>query len=100
LLFTGRIIDAQEAERLGLVGRVVSREAFSGAVSELANEIAAAAPVAVRMVKRALARSAGASLDDALDLESLQQSATFQTADAREGVRAVIEKRSPKFAGR
>jgi enoyl-CoA hydratase len=100
LLFTGRIIDAQEAEGLGLVGRVVSREAFPATVAALANEIAAAAPIAVRMVKRALARSAGASLDDALDLESLQQSATFQTADAREGVRAVMEKRQPTFRGR
>src|SRR5262249_34170458 len=100
LLFSGRIIDAQEAERLGLVGRVVTREAFPAAVAELANEIAAAAPIAVRMVKRALARNADASLDDALDLESLQQSATFQTADAREGVRAVMEKRQPTFRGR
>lgn len=100
LLFTGRIIDAPEAERLGLVSRVVPREAFSAAVLELANEIAAAAPIAVRMVKRALYRGVESSLDDALDLESMQQSATFQTADAREGITAVLEKRPPKFVGR
>lgn len=100
LLFTGRIIDAHEAEHLGLVSRVVARDAFAAAVLALANEIAAAAPIAVRMVKRALYRGVESSLDDALDLESMQQTATFQTADAREGITAVLEKRSPKFVGR
>jgi enoyl-CoA hydratase len=100
LLFTGRIIDAAEAERIGILSRVVARDAFPAAVSELATEIAAAAPIAVRMVKRALYRGVESSLDDALDLESMQQSATFQTADAREGIRAIMEKREPRFAGR
>ena len=100
LLFTGRIIDAAEAERLGIVSRVVARDAFPAAARQLADEIAAAAPIAVRMVKRALYRGLEHSLDDALDLESMQQSATFQTADAREGIRAVMEKRPPQFTGR
>ena len=78
----------------------MARDAFPAAVSELATEIAAAAPIAVRMVKRALYRGVESSLDDALDLESMQQSATFQTADAREGIRAIMEKREPRFAGR
>jgi enoyl-CoA hydratase/carnithine racemase len=99
LLFTGRIIDAPEAERLGLLSRVVAREAFPAAVQEVANEIAAAAPIAVRMVKRALYRGVESSLADALDLESMQQAATFQTADAREGVQAVLDKRTPRFSG-
>src|SRR5262245_48321485 len=100
LLFSGRIIDAAEAARLGILNRVVEREAFPVAVGELAAEIAAAAPIAVRMVKRALYRGVESSLDDAIDLESMQQAATFQTADAREGVKAVLDKREPKFAGR
>lgn len=100
LLFSGRIIDATEAERLGILSRVVAHEAFPAAVAELADEIAAAAPIAVRMIKRALYRGVESSLDDALDLESMQQAATFQTADAREGIRAIMEKRAPKFAGR
>ena len=100
LLFTGRIIDAAEAERIGILSRVVARDAFPAAVSELATEIAAAAPIAVRMVKRALYRGVESSLDDALDLESMQQSATFQTTDAREGIRAIMEKREPRFVGR
>jgi len=100
LLFTGRVIDAPEAERLGLLSRVVARDALAATAQTLAGEIAAAAPIAVRMVKRAVYRSAQGSLDDALDLESLQQAATFQTADAREGITAVLEKREPRFAGR
>jgi enoyl-CoA hydratase len=100
LLFSGRIVDAVEAERLGILNRVVARDAFPTAVKELADEIAAAAPIAVRLVKRALARGLEHSLDDALDLESMQQSATFQTADAREGIKAVLEKRQPQFTGR
>jgi enoyl-CoA hydratase/carnithine racemase len=100
LLFSGRIIDAVEAERLGIVSRVVPREAFPAAVRELAAEIAAAGPVAVRMTKRALYRGVESSLDDALDLESMQQAATFKTTDAREGVKAVLEKRGPRFTGK
>jgi enoyl-CoA hydratase len=99
LLFTGRIIDAPEAERLGILSRVVARDAFPAAVQELARELATAAPIAVRMVKRALYRGVEHSLDDALDLESMQQSATFRTTDAREGIKAVMEKREPKFTG-
>lgn len=100
LLFSGRIIDAAEAERLGIVGRVVARDAFAAAVLGLAAEVAAAAPIAVRMVKRAVYRGVESSLDDALDLESMQQAATFHTADAREGIRAVMEKREPVFTAK
>ena len=99
LLFSGRIIDAPEAERLGIVSYVVARDAFAETVQTVARSIAAAAPIAVRMVKRALYRGVQHSLDDALDLESMQQSATFQTTDAREGIAAVLEKREPKFTG-
>ena len=58
------------------------------------------APIAVRMTKKALYRGAEHSLDDMLDFEALQQGITFTTADAREGVLAVMEKRAPKFEGR
>lgn len=100
LLFTGRIIDAEEALQLGILNRVVSREAFPAAVDEYAAELAAAAPVAVRLVKRALYRGLEHSLADAVDLESIQQRATFATEDAKEGIRAIMEKRAPRFAGR
>jgi len=100
LLFTGRIIDAEEAEQLGILNRVVAREGLPAAIETLAEELAAAAPIAVRLVKRAVYRGIEHSLADALDLESAQQAATFQTADAKEGIRAVMEKRAPKFLGK
>ncbi|MBI3786589.1 MAG: enoyl-CoA hydratase/isomerase family protein [Deltaproteobacteria bacterium] len=100
LLFSGRVFDAGEAERLGLVNRVVSREGFNDAVASLAREIASSGPVAVRMVKKAIYRGDHHTLEESLDFEALQQSATFHTEDAREGIRAVMEKREPKFTGR
>lgn len=100
LFFTGRVFDAAEAERLGLVTRVVTRDQFVDAVQSLAREIASCAPIAVRMTKKALYRGTEHSLDDMLDFEALQQGITFTTTDAREGVRAIMEKRTPKFVGK
>lgn len=100
LFFTGRVFDAAEAERLGIVNRVVPRSELGAAARALAEEIAAAGPVAVRMVKKAIYRGTDHSLDEMLDIESLQQSVTFTTEDAREGIRAVMEKRAPKFVGK
>jgi enoyl-CoA hydratase len=100
LLFTGRLIHAREAEQLGILSRAVSRDQFPQAVEALASEIAAAGPVAVRMVKKAVYRGVEHTLDEMLDFEALQQSITFTTEDAREGVRAVMEKREPRFSGR
>jgi enoyl-CoA hydratase len=100
LLLTGRVIDASEAERLGIVNQTVPHEVLVGTVKNLARELAAAGPVAVRLTKRAIYRGLGHTLDDALDLESIQQAATFQTDDAKEGIRAVMEKREPTFTGR
>ncbi len=100
LLFTGRVIDAEEAEQMGILNRIVAREGLPAAVETLPEELAAAAPIAVRLVKRAVYRGTEHSLADALDMESSQQAATFQTADAKEGIRAVMEKRAPKFVGR
>ncbi len=100
LFFTGRVFDAAEAERLGIVSRVTARADFEATVQSLAREIAAAAPVAVRMVKKSIYRGVQHGLEEMLDYESLNQSITFTTADAREGISAVIEKREPKFTGR
>ena len=99
LFFTGRVFDAAEAERLGVVNRVAARADFEREVDALARSIASAAPLAVRMVKKAIYRGEHHSLDEMLDYESLQQGITFTTADAREGVTAVMEKREPKFRG-
>jgi enoyl-CoA hydratase/carnithine racemase len=100
LFFTGRVFDAAEAERLGIVNRTASRDSFEATVQALAREIASSGPVAVRMVKKAIYRGTEHTLEEMLDYESLNQGLTFMTADAREGVAAVIEKREPKFVGR
>ena len=100
LFFTGRVFDAAEAERLGIVNRVVPRAELGAAARALADEIAAAGPVAVRMVKKAIYRGTDHNLDEMLDIEALQQSVTFTTEDAREGIRAVMEKRAPRFTGK
>jgi enoyl-CoA hydratase/carnithine racemase len=100
LFFTGRVFDAGEAERLGVVNRTVPREQFEPTVHALAQEIAAAAPIAVRLVKKSIYRGVQHTLDDMLDYEALNQGFTFTTADAREGVTAMLEKRPAKFEGR
>jgi enoyl-CoA hydratase/carnithine racemase len=100
LLFTGRVFDAAEAERLGIVDRVAPRDGFEAAVRGFAREIATSAPLAVRMVKKSIYRGVEHTLDEMLDYESLNQGLTFTTADAREGVTAIRERREPRFVGK
>lgn len=100
LLFTGRTFDGAEAFRIGLASRVLPAAEVLPAALETAREIAAAAPLAVRAIKRALRRSEHASLDDQLQLEATEQARTFETRDAREGIVAVRERRTPRFEGR
>jgi enoyl-CoA hydratase len=100
LLFTGRVFDADEAARLGIVNRVVQHDDLGRHARELATEIATAGPVAVRLTKRAIYQGEGRSLEEALALESSQQVQTFSTEDAKEGIRAIMEKRPPVFHGR
>ncbi len=100
LFFTGRLIDAAEADRLGLLNRVVARDEFTATVRALAADIAAGAPLAVQMVKKSVYRGIDHSLDDMLDFEAFHQAITLCTADAREGIAAVMEKRAPSFTGR
>ncbi|GIW40649.1 MAG: enoyl-CoA hydratase [Candidatus Binatia bacterium] len=100
LFFTGRVIDAVEAERRGIVNTAVPREEFEERVSALAREIAGGAPLVLRSLKTAIYRGAERTLDEMLEDEAVNQSRTFRTEDAREGIRAVLEKREPRFRGR
>jgi len=100
LFFTGRIFDATEAQRFGIVNRIAPRAEFDACVQSLAREIAACGPLAVRMAKKSIYRGAHHSLDEMLDYEALQQGISFTTEDAREGIMAVMEKRPPRFVGK
>ena len=99
LIFSGRRIDAAEAKDIGLVNRVVPEGEALNAARELAAEIAANGPVAVRHAKTAANRSLDVDLISGLEYEADQFSLLFATKDAREGMGAFMEKRKPQFEG-
>lgn len=99
LLFTGDIIDAAEAQRLGLVNRVVPAEKLMEEALALAGRLAQG-PRAVGLAKRALYGSLTLDLAQALAYEAQVQAEALATEDAQEGVRAFLEKRKPEFRGR
>ena len=100
LIFTGELIDANEALRLGIVSQVVPPEELMSAVGQLARKIAAGPPVAIRLAKRSLYDNAERDLKSSLERETFSQNIASETEDAREGIRAFVEKRDPKFQGR
>ncbi len=100
LLYSGRVVTGAEAAALGMVNRAVPADEVLPAARALALEFAGSAPLAVRGVKRALRRSAGASLEDQLSFEADVQARCFETEDVKEGLAAAREKRDPVFPGR
>lgn len=100
LLLTGRLVDADEAFRLGLVSRVIEGESFLDAVLDTAGQIAATAPIASRLTKLALVDGGHRDLETGLQWEAMAQPITLATEDLQEGVRAAREKRRPVFRGR
>src|SRR5688572_28827994 len=99
LLLTGRVVEADEALRLGLVSRVVEPDGFLGDVLATAAGIAATAPIASRLTKIALADGGHADFEACLQWEGLAQPVTLATSDLQEGIRASQEKRRPVFTG-
>jgi enoyl-CoA hydratase/carnithine racemase len=99
LLLTGRVVEAEEALRLGLVSRVIDPEAFLDEVLETAAGIASTAPIAARLTKVALADGGHADFEAALQWEALAQPVTLATADLQEGIAAAKDKRAPEFRG-
>ena len=100
LIFTGEVIDAQEALRLGIVSAVYSPEELMSTAYQLARRIAAGPPVAIRLAKRSLYDNAERDLKSSLERETFSQNIASETEDAGEGIRAFVEKRDPKFQGR
>jgi 2-(1,2-epoxy-1,2-dihydrophenyl)acetyl-CoA isomerase len=100
LIFTGEIIDAQEALRLGIVSAVHAPEALMPAARALARKIADGPPIAIRLAKRAIYHSLECDLRQALEFETYAQNICFETEDAGEGISAFVQKRPPAFRGR
>ena len=100
LLLSGRIVDSEEAFRLGLINWVVPGEELPTFTRAKAEELRDAAPVSLRWVKEAVALAENGSLQDVLDFEANAQLACFATEDRREGIRAFLEKRRPVFKGK
>jgi enoyl-CoA hydratase/carnithine racemase len=100
LLLTGRIVDADEALRLGLVSRVLPGDAFLDEVLSTAHEVAATAPIPSRLTTVALREGGHRDFEAAVQWEALAQPITLATADLQEGIAAAREKRAPRFTGR
>lgn len=100
LLLTGRLVDADEALRLGLVSGVSERDDLLTDALGIASGIAATAPIASRLTTLALRDGGHRDQETALQWEAMAQPITLATADLQEGVRASREKRPPVFTGR
>jgi enoyl-CoA hydratase len=97
LVFTGKVIDAEEARELHLINHVYERNEFDTAVIEMAEQIADNAPVAIRLAKEAMNR--GLDLEAGLDFERVAFAVTTGTADKNEGTTAFLSNRSADFEG-
>jgi enoyl-CoA hydratase/carnithine racemase len=100
LLLLGEQISAAEAQRIGLVNRVVSSGEFDEAVREWAEKLAAKSPVMMRLGKDAMFRQQDMALAEALDYLRSQLTLAFSTEDLQEGVKAFFEKRDAEWRGR
>ena len=99
LVLSGRMVEAAEAERIGLFERVVPEEGFQEEVRSFAEALAAKPPLALSLAKGTLARSFRSDLDGMLAAEEEAQLRGFRSTDAREGIAAFREKRRPVFRG-
>jgi 2-(1,2-epoxy-1,2-dihydrophenyl)acetyl-CoA isomerase len=97
LLFLGDIISAGDALRLGLVNRVVAPEDLANATWELAARLARGPTIAYGLAKAAVYQAANLTLEHVLDFEARNQKIAGRSQDSREGIRAFLERREPRF---
>jgi enoyl-CoA hydratase len=99
-VFTGKMIDAKTAEQLGIVNMIVPVDKFREAVRQFALDLAAKAPVALKVAKALINKGADIGLESALALEREGFGVVASTEDLQEGVKAFTEKRKPAFKGK
>ncbi|MBF0528144.1 MAG: enoyl-CoA hydratase/isomerase family protein [Deltaproteobacteria bacterium] len=99
LILTGELVKAEEAEKIGLLDKVVPLEGFEASVSSFAAQLAKKPPIAVRAAKQAILCGIDSSLDNGLILEQNLFAMLFGTKDQRIGMRAFLEKQTPEFSG-
>jgi len=100
MLWLGDLLQSDEAEKIGLVDRVVERDELMGVALRFAERLLQAPQLAIRMIKRAVYQGLRMDLRSSLDLISSQMAIVTETEDFKEGVKAVMEKRPANFKGR
>jgi enoyl-CoA hydratase/carnithine racemase len=98
LLMTGDVISAEEACRIGLINQVVPPGELMDRVMEVAGKIASMPALPVKMLKQSIPVAARSDLDDVLQMEATYQAMCYMGSDIKEGILAMIEKRSPRFS--
>jgi enoyl-CoA hydratase/carnithine racemase len=99
LAFLGEIVDAADAERIGIVNRVVPHDELDKVAADLAGRLAAMPPVQLSISKRLLNQSSTVSMAQALEFEDVAQTMNFGSKDTAEAMLAFLEKREPRFTG-
>jgi len=100
LIFSGEVIDAAEAYRIGMVNKLVPHDELMAATYEMAGRMAKNAPIPIAFAKRGLQNFYRWNLAQALDFEAYVLGVTIRSEDTREGFKAFVEKREPEFKGR